>query len=162
MTSDDKPRQPWPADWTARRNDADRILSTFVKITGQAANGYLSTRAQIPGYSRVNWRDGHVYEPADLGPADAHRFLADLLTVGCVLDQVLTAKVNYEILGNTVPHLHAHVVPRPQVDPTPCGALPWTFVDDHRPDPRTVRELADQLRRRLAGRAEVAAAEPGR
>lgn len=131
--------------------------------TGQVANGHLSTRGQLPGYSWVVWREGHICEPTDLDPADAQRFFADLLTVGRVLEQVLRpAKMNYEILGNTVPHLHAHVVPRPQLDPTPRKALPSTYLDDGRPDPRTVRELADQLRRRLTNGVEGAAAQPGR
>lgn len=173
MTTDDKQWQPWPADWPARKNGADCVLCTFVATedpdwglkvyTGQVANAYLSTRGQMPGYCWVIWRDGHVCEPTDLDPADAQRFFADMLTVGRVLDQVLQpAKMNYEILGNSVPHLHAHLTPRPQTDPAPGGPLPWTYLDEGRPDPHTVRELADQLRRQLADSAGGAAAEADR
>jgi len=28
------------------------------------------------------------------------------------------------MLGNTVPHLHAHIVPRPLLDPAPNAPLP--------------------------------------
>lgn len=44
---------------------------------------------------------------------------AHVLAVGRTLDSLLgPAKLNYETLGNSVPHLHTHVVPRGPDDPT--------------------------------------------
>jgi diadenosine tetraphosphate (Ap4A) HIT family hydrolase len=34
-------------------------------------------------------------------------------------------KVNYMLLGNSVPHLHTHVFPRYPDDPAPGGPLSW-------------------------------------
>jgi diadenosine tetraphosphate (Ap4A) HIT family hydrolase len=37
-------------------------------------------------------------------------------------------KVNYFTLGNTVPHLHTHIVPRYAGDAAPGGPLRWDQV----------------------------------
>jgi diadenosine tetraphosphate (Ap4A) HIT family hydrolase len=150
----------WPDDWPAKMDGAGCVLCAFVTTedptwgvrvyTGQVANAYLATIGQIRGYCWVIWRNGHLCEPTDLDPTDAQMFFADMLTVGRAMQELLDpAKLNYEILGNKVPHLHAHVVPRPMVDPTPGHALPWTYLDDGRPDPEEVHALAAQLRSRL-------------
>lgn len=48
-----------------------------------------------------------------LGVAKRTEFLADMARVGDVLLAVTGClRVNYEILGNTDPALHAHIVPR--------------------------------------------------
>jgi diadenosine tetraphosphate (Ap4A) HIT family hydrolase len=33
--------------------------------------------------------------------------------------------MNYQLLGNSVPHLHVHLVPRYLDDPAPGKPLPW-------------------------------------
>jgi diadenosine tetraphosphate (Ap4A) HIT family hydrolase len=33
--------------------------------------------------------------------------------------------MNYQLLGNLVPHLHVHVVPRYLDDPAPGKPMPW-------------------------------------
>ncbi len=37
-------------------------------------------------------------------------------------------KVSYSTLGNTVPHLHTHVVPRFTDDAAPSGPLAWDAI----------------------------------
>lgn len=56
------------------------------------------------------------------------------------------------MLGNTVPHLHTHVVPRYVDDPAPGGPIPWDEIFSLEPLPEEVldRQAAD-LRRLLAG-----------
>jgi diadenosine tetraphosphate (Ap4A) HIT family hydrolase len=51
--------------------------------------------------------------------ADARReFLEDMVLVGDALLEVTDAyRINYEILGNTSPALHAHIVPRYMSEP---------------------------------------------
>ncbi len=60
-------------------------------------------------------------------------------------------RINYECLGNLVPHVHWHVIPRHADDPTPTRAV-WGW------DPRQLRgrlgagqraEMIDRLRRAL-------------
>jgi diadenosine tetraphosphate (Ap4A) HIT family hydrolase len=59
-------------------------------------------------------------------------------------------KTNYEVLGNSLPHLHTHVLPRNVDDPKP--GWPFPFPEDEPPpqDERTFRADADALRALLA------------
>lgn len=68
--------------------------------------------AAFPGFCRVVWRD-HVREMSDLA-ADDRRHLLEVLGVveSVVRAAVHPAKINLASLGNVVPHLHWHVIPR--------------------------------------------------
>lgn len=78
--------------------------------------------ADYPGFVRVIWQ-AHVREMTDLDPAEQQHLLRVVLTVERVLRAELAPdKINLATLGNQVPHLHWHVIPR--------------FADDaHFPDP---------------------------
>lgn len=82
----------------------------------------LADEPNFPGFCRVVWNT-HIGEMSDLAAVDAQRLLATVLTVERVLREVLRPdKINLASLGNVVPHLHWHVVPR------------WSS-DSHFPDP---------------------------
>lgn len=68
--------------------------------------------AHYSGYCRVVWT-AHVAEMSDLTPA-AQRHLMNvvLATETAVRTLMQPAKVNLASLGNLVPHLHWHVIPR--------------------------------------------------
>ena len=75
------------------------------------------------------WRLGHVAEPTGLDPGAAARYWREVLTAGRALVRAFAPlKVNHFTLGNTVPHLHTHVVPRYRDDPAPGGPLTWEQV----------------------------------
>ena len=57
-------------------------------------------------------------------------------------------KMNIEMLGNTLPHLHAHVRPRYLDDPAPFGPLPHALDDPAFPEEQ-LREDAAALREAL-------------
>lgn len=78
--------------------------------------------AAFPGYCRVIWH-AHVREMTDLSPADRAHFMHCVFATEAALRETTTpAKVNLASLGNAVPHLHWHVIPR--------------FIDDsHFPQP---------------------------
>ena len=107
--------------------------------------------ANYPGFCRVIWHD-HVREMSDLSRAD--RLLVNeavFLVEEAVREVMRPLKVNVASLGNVVPHLHWHIIPR--------------YADDaHFPAPvwaQAVRETeADILaaRRALAGRLGAAIA----
>jgi diadenosine tetraphosphate (Ap4A) HIT family hydrolase len=61
-------------------------------------------------------------------------------------------KLNLMTLGNGVPHLHTHVVPRYPGDPAPGGPLAWDAIFAPEPtDPDVLRRQADAIRGRMAG-----------
>lgn len=80
-----------------------------------------------PGFTRVIWT-GHVAEMTDL-PVDARaRLMAAVWTVEAAMRKAFGPdKVNLASLGNMVPHLHWHVIPRWHDDaqfPQPVWAAP--------------------------------------
>jgi diadenosine tetraphosphate (Ap4A) HIT family hydrolase len=59
-------------------------------------------------------------------------------------------KTNYSVLGNSLPHLHTHVVRRYADDPKP--SWPFPFSDDDQPplEEQAFRRDVDALRALLA------------
>ena len=73
----------------------------------------------------VIWRGRHVNEPTELDEAEASGYWAEVLTVARALISVyMPLKMNYETLGNSLPHLHTHLVPRFTDDPRPGKPFP--------------------------------------
>jgi diadenosine tetraphosphate (Ap4A) HIT family hydrolase len=73
--------------------------------------------APLPGYVCVVAKR-HVVEPFQLPPAEMAAFWAESMSVARVLHGLLhPLKMNYEIHGNSIPHLHLHLYPRFQGDP---------------------------------------------
>jgi len=102
-----------------------------------------------PGFCRVIL-NRHVREMTDLVPEERQRLMAVVLEVEAALrDELAPDKVNLASLGNVVPHLHWHVIPRFRDDrhfPAPIWAPPAR----QRPAPRAFDAAA--LGRRLAAR----------
>jgi len=93
-----------------------------------------------------------VAEPTELDPAEACAYWLEVLRVGRALEQHLEpVKLNYDVLGNSLPHLHTHVVPRYADDPRPGWPFPFPEED---PPPQLedgLRQDADALRALLDG-----------
>jgi diadenosine tetraphosphate (Ap4A) HIT family hydrolase len=91
---------------------------------GIRVDAYLQRRSQLPGWTTVAWRGDHVAEPMDLSPEEAGLYWAEVLKVATALRQHFSPiKVNIQLLGNEVPHLHAHVTLRFADDPWPSRPL---------------------------------------
>lgn len=70
-----------------------------------------------PGFCRVIW-NAHVKEMTDLPEADRNHFMRVVFAVEATLrEQMRPDKINLASLGNLVPHLHWHVIPRFSDDP---------------------------------------------
>jgi diadenosine tetraphosphate (Ap4A) HIT family hydrolase len=131
----------WPAafyEWKAGRGcpicEEGRPDSTPLGVrffAGRVCDAYL-VRADIQrGLAMAVWRGRHVAEPTELTEAEAADYGREVLAVGRAIESVLApVKVNYDLLGNSVPHLHTHIVPRYADDPRP--GWPFPFPD---PDP---------------------------
>jgi diadenosine tetraphosphate (Ap4A) HIT family hydrolase len=83
--------------------------------------------AAFPGFCRVIWQ-AHVREMADLAPAERAHLRDVIDAVELVVRRVMNPdKINLASLGNVVPHLHWHVIPRWADDshfPAPIWAAP--------------------------------------
>ena len=105
-----------------------------------------------PGFCRVVL-ERHVKEMTDLAPAERARLMnAVFATEAALRDLVLPRKVNLASLGNAVPHLHWHVIPRHGDDrhfPKPIWAEPSRPHASRRIPPDRGR-LAAALKDRLA------------
>jgi diadenosine tetraphosphate (Ap4A) HIT family hydrolase len=70
-----------------------------------------------PGFCRVIW-NAHVKEMTDLDAPDRAHLMRVVFSVESALRELMgPAKVNLASLGNMVPHLHWHVIPRFTDDP---------------------------------------------
>lgn len=77
----------------------------------------LPVEPEYPGLCRIIWQQ-HVAEMTDLDPTDRAHCMHVVWTVEQVLRTELRPdKINLASLGNFVPHVHWHVIPRFRDDP---------------------------------------------
>jgi diadenosine tetraphosphate (Ap4A) HIT family hydrolase len=106
--------------------------------------------APLPGYACVVSKQ-HVVEPFQLPEPALAAFWSESMLVARALDDLFEpARMNYEIHGNTIPHLHLHLFPRFRGDPYVGGPI----------DPRRgsfTRSPADldRMRERLTAVADL-------
>src|SRR3954463_3593776 len=148
-------RVEWPAAFYARRAgvacplcDEGRPEATAHAVrffAGEVADAYL-VRADVQrGLSIVVWRGRHVVEPTELSDAEAGVYGGEVLMVGRALQDAFgPVKLNYDVLGNSVPHLHTHIVPRYADDPRPGWPFPFP---DPEPGPMPEARLAQDAQR---------------
>jgi diadenosine tetraphosphate (Ap4A) HIT family hydrolase len=88
-----------------------------------------------------------------LSSKERTQFLLDMARLGDALLKVTNAvRINYAILGNLEPALHAHVIPRYADEPEHLRTThPWAYDWQSAPafDRTAHRELAESLRREL-------------
>jgi diadenosine tetraphosphate (Ap4A) HIT family hydrolase len=79
--------------------------------------------APLPGYACVVAKR-HVSEPFELDEPELSAFWTESMSVAAALSELVQpSKMNYEIHGNTIPHLHLHLFPRFAGDPFQGGPI---------------------------------------
>jgi diadenosine tetraphosphate (Ap4A) HIT family hydrolase len=120
---------------------------------GRWADGYLGRRPVRPGYAFVIWKGRHVAEPTELSAEETAGFWSEVaLVAGAVDQEYRPAKLNWLSLGNGVPHLHVHLVPRPLHDARagrPVESEAFDFADIPAIDATELAKEASALRSRL-------------
>jgi diadenosine tetraphosphate (Ap4A) HIT family hydrolase len=82
----------------------------------------------------------HATELSQLGPARA-AYLDEMARLAAAIEACFRPhKLNYELLGNQVPHLHWHLFPRYIADPD-HGRPVWFTLEDAEPDAIELRRL---------------------
>lgn len=101
----------------------------------------------FPGYCRVIWRT-HVAEMTDLDTTGRQHLMNIVFAVESALRQLTSPdKINLAALGNMVPHLHWHVIPRWR-DDSHFPAAPWAAAT--RPAPARPMPASEALRQAIA------------
>jgi diadenosine tetraphosphate (Ap4A) HIT family hydrolase len=152
----------WPENWDALVDGracpmcgdrADDNGSGVRIYAAKHSDAYLQRASAQRGYTIVMWRGRHVIEPTELDPDEATAYWLEVLHVAEALQRLYRpVKMNYETLGNMVPHLHTHLVPR-YADGDPAPGRPFPFlVEDERPSlpEEALQRDAEALRSLLA------------
>ena len=115
-----------------------------LRIVELAHSFVLLNRDQFfPGYSFLVAK-AHVTELFHLEPRDRQALLDEVTVVARALYTVFQpAKMNYELLGNMVPHIHWHLVPRFRDDPLWPRPI-WS--EPHEPAALTTQQSAERIR----------------
>lgn len=140
----------WPEDWEARkagegcpfceqgRVDSNEYGARF--LAGHRTDAYLQRRGPAPGYSIVVFRDRHAADLAELTDAELGGFWREVRAAARLISaEFEPTLLNYQVLGNAVPHVHCHIVPRYVDDPSPNA--PLAFEDREVPPDEFDRRL---------------------
>jgi diadenosine tetraphosphate (Ap4A) HIT family hydrolase len=93
----------------------------------------------------------HAVELHDLSTDEAAAFVRDAQAVSRAVQEMAGAvKMNYEIHGNTVPHLHMHVFPRYPGDPFEGAPINPRLITGPVYRPGEHAEMRQRIREALA------------
>jgi diadenosine tetraphosphate (Ap4A) HIT family hydrolase len=94
----------------------------------------------------------------DLDESGRVKFLRDMTIIGdAILEVTGAARINYEILGNSEPALHVHIIPRYEAEPEDLRRGPIWFYDWSKApkfDPAIHKPLMDKLRAAIEKRVK--------
>ena len=94
----------------------------------------------------------------DLDSQARMKFLRDMTLIGdAILEVTGAARINYEILGNSEPALHVHIIPRYEAEPDDLRRGPIWFYDWSKApqaDLTTHKPLMDKLRAAIEKRVK--------
>jgi diadenosine tetraphosphate (Ap4A) HIT family hydrolase len=119
----------------------------------EASRVFLHEDQFFPGYVLLVLRR-HAAELYELSGPERRTLIEEVSRVAEALARAFRpVKMNYELLGNQVPHIHWHLVPRLPTDPAPLRPI-WSV--EHAPvalAPTAARERVETIRRALSAEA---------
>lgn len=117
-------------------DERDRIAELGASVA------YLHRDQFFPGWTVLVLKR-HATELWQLDAAERARLMEDVTAVARALSQTFSpVKVNYELLGNQVAHIHWHVIPRLAGDPVPTAPV---WVHEHPVTPLPDAERAARI-----------------
>ena len=124
-------------EWLRRRTPAGCIICVSgapLDVIAETASCWVTAEpdAPLPNYVCVISKR-HVCEPYELPRDEQAQFWLDAMTVAAAVSELdEPVKMNYEIHGNTLPHLHLHLFPRHTDDPYVGGPVDPRRASFHR------------------------------
>lgn len=146
---------PAPDDWRLDRVGAAR-RGENPTVLRRLPSGYvvIGDTQFLPGYC-VLLSDPEVAHLSDLDLQARARFLVDMSLVGEAIERACRddglVRINYEILGNSLPIVHAHIFPRYRwEDPERLAGPVWLYPHDEFSGPdHALSEQHEPLRRAI-------------
>jgi diadenosine tetraphosphate (Ap4A) HIT family hydrolase len=140
----------WPEDWEERKagKGCTMCISREVDdngygirfLRGRYADVFLRRLGSVRGYAIAIWNRDHIAEPTQLPHDHAAGFWLETLQAGLAIEHHFQPiKMNYLTMGNVVPHLHTHIVPRYSTDPSPGGPVPVALLENGRQEEGQLR-----------------------
>lgn len=129
----------------------------YPKVVGRVKSGWvvMGDVQFLPGYCLL-LPDPVAPDLNAMPVADRERFLLEMSIVGdAILAATGAVRINYEMLGNVEPALHAHLFPRREDEPEALRLKPVWFYDwdAARPfDSKTDAPMLAAIRGELANR----------
>ncbi len=131
------------------RKEEDPLHSDTLKLFPYSE---LCAQSQVPlkGTCYLITRE-HFVELFDLDQASLTGFMLEVQTAARALKEVTGAfKINYEIHGNTAPHLHLHLLPRYLDDPFAGKGIDFSRIDPPVYAPGEFERFVSAMQERLA------------
>jgi diadenosine tetraphosphate (Ap4A) HIT family hydrolase len=128
-------------DWRDDRvGSALRGENPLVMVRMRSGFAVIGDTQHLPGYSLLLTDDPAVNHLTDLEWERRMQFLFDLSLVGEAVERACRRdglhRINYEVLGNSIPILHGHVHARYDWEsPDKVGGPVWRYPKDERNDP---------------------------
>jgi diadenosine tetraphosphate (Ap4A) HIT family hydrolase len=116
----------------------------------QVSTAILSSNQICRGYCVLVYNRGHATELFRLSKEERRLFCEDLNRLAeAIYNGLNPHKLNYELLGNSVPHLHWHLIPRylnDALDPH------WPIWDKKYERVQITEEAAAEIIRKIKGK----------
>ena len=119
---------------------------SFLVAQLETSNLRLAKNQYARGYCTLIFRE-HATELHELSPEKQAALMRDLARAGAAIARVFKPhKMNYQLLGNAVPHIHWHIVPRYWGDPAPGRPLDASGSGRRLLKPEEYRQIIAELR----------------
>ena len=94
-----------------------------------SGTAYLHDDQFFPGWTVLVF-SRHATELFQLTQSERAQLIEDVNRIARILSEIYQAKkINYELLGNQLPHIHWHIIPRVISDPAPLEPV-WRVPHD--------------------------------
>lgn len=126
----------------------DTGAPTFIAELDQSVVLLNFDQENYPGRCMVVLKD-HETDMLSLSKDVRDAFNDEVMAVAAALDALYKPeRMNYANLGNEVPHLHWHIIPRYESGPNP-GRPPWPVEKPEKAGDNEYRAIAQEIRAKL-------------